>query len=1438
MDQHSKNSSSRYLIAIGSPHCDGMGLAELGRVAGDVDRVVELFSSPEQGYERVLADEIPLGATAQQIKDGLADWFAAPERASSDCVLLYYAGHGDEIGKAGHHYLFTSDSTERELFKKALKTKDLVEIFFEGEGERPQNILLILDTCYSGQGSNQALAAVAQAKQVAVRGDSGLWVLASADPLTEAADGLFVDAMLSVMNDDAWLPRGGKQFLNPLDLKDGINEWFGQRQHPQRAVAGVIGVESAPTFIRNPRYTRQLDGHELSDQAHWDPKARGVEGLASPGWFFTGRENALRHLVRWLSAETSDLRARVVTGGPGSGKSAVLGRLVTCAQPETRRRMQREGALGNDPDLLPEIGSIDAVLYAHGANLSGMVTRLAEQLRLEGRTLETVLAELAGRRMPTRIVVDALDEADHPLELESELLSKLAVCPAVRLIVGSRKRNGIAPLAGINEIIDLDAPGYFSESDLADYVMARLIRRAPPTVYAEPSRHADAERIGQTVAHKAGRSFLYARIVSRWLAAATAPLDTAQPGWERQLKLPEDLTEAFGQDLGRFPDERRKRFFDLLVPLAYARGKGLPQKNIWHTLATRVAGRDYNNGDLRELKQQAGYYLVQDTEHDETVYRLFHQTFADYLKEQTRDEDVERTITGTLIELATPAGAAKPAWEQLREPYLLGHLPAHAAGANKLDELVADPEFLLAMPPESLLPELFKLSTASRKVAAAYRKASSQMRTKERGHKCPYLLLWALQQGAINLAEKLRRLNVTGRWYPEWGWWPPTLPSEVAVNTDEKIGEFIIAEDDNGEPVVVTGSNSISVWDMRTGQKLAQSDSFPGNIHCLVFTHAKERRIIASGWDTGAIRVFALNSGALLREIKQAHNQSELADKPSNIGDLCIVCLDGQPVLASGGYDLALRLWSLPELLLLGEKLQAHNDWIYHLAAAKLGETEVLISASDSASDHANSPSAMACVWRVKDLSLLSEIPRDRSSFAYELKPFVFEGRAALLINTSRSELEFWDLERGTRLATASIDLRSISVSDWQSEPVIMGNVWSQFRKLKIEPAQNDPNDLPYRLRLIGEPVNIGGNKLSSPFHFSGRSVLAGLSNNRIRLWDIAELLEGAPVFEDDPLENVIADSATGMIVTGSTRGFLRARDARDGTIKWEAKTADSSITGLAAITIADRAFLAVGNSNGDLFVYDLSVGGRLHGPIQTGSRINSLAAFEWNGAPYCAAAVRMEQPTSKAHVVRVWNLDNGQEHDTHIDEQDSRWVRHSDEYIDWALTLSSNYMREKPLNCVAVDHLMGEPLVVAGGPHGEIYKWCLRNLEVAHTRYQAMTRYVQSLATGELRGQTVILFGLEDGTLNLMDLAGGEILQSVSNAHKGWVTAVAAMEIEGSPRVLSGGADGIVKIWSPDLEELYRIEIEDQIVSIAPMMEGRVVVAASRGLMMLTLCQ
>ena len=128
---------------------------------------------------------------------------------------------------------------------------------------------------------------------------------------------------------------------------------------------------------------------------------------------------------------------------------------------------------------------------------------------------------------------------------------------------------------------------------------------------------------------------------------------------------------------------------------------------------------------------------------------------------------------------------------------------------------------------------------------------------------------------------------------------------------------------------------------------------------------------------------------------------------------------------------------------------------------------------------------------------------------------------------------------------------------------------------------------------------------------------------------------------------------------------------------------------------------------------------------------------------------------------------------------------------------MPSKYLREKSINCVAVDYLKDEPVVVAGGPHGGIYKWSLRALKTAPTYHSAMTHYVQSLTTGEIRGQKVILFGLDHGALNLMDLASGKILQSIPNAHKRGIKAVAVMEIEAQPRLLSGGADGVIKVWS-----------------------------------------
>ena len=64
---------------------------------------------------------------------------------------------------------------------------------------------------------------------------------------------------------------------------------------------------------------------------HWQPRARGVSIDSERGWRFRGRTTALTRIMSWLDRASPDRQVLVVTGSPGVGKSAVLGRVVTTA---------------------------------------------------------------------------------------------------------------------------------------------------------------------------------------------------------------------------------------------------------------------------------------------------------------------------------------------------------------------------------------------------------------------------------------------------------------------------------------------------------------------------------------------------------------------------------------------------------------------------------------------------------------------------------------------------------------------------------------------------------------------------------------------------------------------------------------------------------------------------------------------------------------------------------------------------------------------------------------------------------------------------------------------------------------------------------------------------------------------------------------------------
>ncbi|MCC5664143.1 caspase family protein [Nostoc sp. CHAB 5784] len=266
MNVSSVNEPRKYLIAIGSSSCTKINPHKLQRVEGDIRKIDELLVNKEQGYQRVLADQIYIDATSGKIRHALSSWFSSEERNNSDCIIIYYAGHADEGEEQNSHYLYTFESNKADLPNTTIKTDDLVKYLFPGKVNYPQNILLILDVCYAGKGASNVLVSSLTQCQTATKNIS-FWIIASADSNTEAGDGDFVDALEKAMKSDNWKQKDKDEFIKIDDLLNCINNYLQENQLSQKAEASCSKLLSSPTFIRNPFFSNpnkcKFDKHKL-----------------------------------------------------------------------------------------------------------------------------------------------------------------------------------------------------------------------------------------------------------------------------------------------------------------------------------------------------------------------------------------------------------------------------------------------------------------------------------------------------------------------------------------------------------------------------------------------------------------------------------------------------------------------------------------------------------------------------------------------------------------------------------------------------------------------------------------------------------------------------------------------------------------------------------------------------------------------------------------------------------------------------------------------------------------------------------------------------------------------------------------------------------------------------------------------------------------------
>ncbi|MFC8225156.1 caspase family protein [Streptomyces sp. NPDC057287] len=661
----------RYLVAAGTRHY--REAPELPLAHEDVHRATELFVS--MGYERVLT-AVSYDPDCASFENALADWCHTPGLTADDVVVVYYAGHGDR-SPAGQYRLACADS-EPGRPRSWLSLPNLAEILATSP---VRNVLFVVDACHAAAATAEIGTVTDTIVAGRGRGDrfgGGTWLLASARHRDLAVDGAFVTELAKAFHQG---DGPSQRCLAPSMLAERVNRSLTAMGLAQRAACSSTDQSERPPFFVNPSFDPSAevtgDGRTVSDasdlSSHFEPRGRGVEHVHDPGSYFTGRERALREARAHLEGDGQG-QAMVVTADPGSGKSAVLGRLVL-------------------------EGCADTSVNAHHQTLEALVERIAAAADVRASTPVALFTALVDRGRPFRIVVDSLDEAGsagdkaEARRIAWELLRPLAAVTCVRLVVGSR-RELLPHLGGHVPVIDLDNGEYAQDTEPAEYVAKILCDEGAPYEH----RPDVARQVAREVARRAGRCFLVARMTASALLRGSV-IDTAVPGWAEQL--PSDVGGAFEAYLQRLPQERHAKTMALLTVLAFGEGNGLPRR-LWVQVATRLSGIPLVQADVDLLLDEDGSYLAHADVDGTKYFRLYHQELTDHLKQRSlkhRDlADLQECFVVTLLELVPDRD-----WSQAH-PYVRTHLSTHAAASGELDDLIEDASFVVHADLATLLP--------------------------------------------------------------------------------------------------------------------------------------------------------------------------------------------------------------------------------------------------------------------------------------------------------------------------------------------------------------------------------------------------------------------------------------------------------------------------------------------------------------------------------------------------------------------------------------------------------------------------------------------------------------------------------------------------------------------------------------------------------------
>jgi WD40 repeat protein len=1413
----------RFLIATAiahysyAPQWDRPGLLDARK------EIIDLFTGL-LGYQHV--SDLGLNPTKDQLTAQLRAFCRSTQRRPDDMIAVYIAGHGEVLDDSQDHVLLTTDTDPHDI-ADALPTAELARKMLLNTPVR--RVLLMLDACYSGRGGNE-LAAAALTRMTQHWGDnqgSGLVVITSAQPAEQAQTGTFPLLLRDAVEG---LPIAGYtpsvlaldavvKAMNDSPSKPGF-------QTISSTLAQLTG--EVPPFLPNPRHDPRMTEVDLAIQqaSEWEAQAerrdieyrtrllvRAMGGHdAAQGWWFSGRHAALIDITSWLTHPDPARPLLAVTAAPGSGKTAVLGLIATLTNPERRVTVPLHG-LGLPSAAIPAPDTIDVVIYAQNLTTDQVLQGITAAAHLHAAKVGELLDQLTGRAAPLTVLVDALDEAADPDQLTRHLLRPLAehANGRLRLLVGTRPH--LLANLGLRreDSIDLDGPRYADLDALTTYAARGLLDAVPDSPYQRQQPSA-IRAIARAVAEASDPSFLVARITSSTLAADPAIPNPLDPAWRQTLpRLPGD---AMRRDLEIRLGGQAEKVRDLLRPLAFAEGQGLPWEDIWAPLASRIAAVNYTDDDLLWLRHHAGSYVVEATETNRSAYRLYHQALAEHLRDDTDDTAIHRAFTHVLRSRVPLNPDGSRDWTRAH-PYALRYLATHAAHCGLLDEpaggvfdnLVCDLSFVAVAEPSRLLQALPAVTTAEgRRVAETLTRIGRQLLLFPARERLSYLELAARKSGDSQLADRVSDVDPDRPWAVPWARWAaPASGRTIGHHGPYIVGLSLMSL--GGRPVVAAADRTaVRLWDPQTARAVGELAE-PGlaDIVAMTTTTTDTGPRVVTGHADGTITFWNPVTGSCVaREATQSGGVTAtvlahdlvVSDgmganltlwRVSDATPIASIAIPPGAQLRTAGrvddLDLAIlyeenrtvQLWNLTNQEAVGEPLVLHEKAsLWACAFGVVDGVPVVFTGINGWGD--GSSDAGSSVRDVVSWPAMKQVLPDAG----------------------------WGPESAALTSTAEQTALSIGGADG----VLRRFTWADDRFVPASKMTAHDSDI----------------TTVAFWNHNGRTVeITGGRDGAVRTWQAGSsdsLTEAGPDLWRR--SHVLSNTDTGVLLLGPDR------DRR--LSKWDVATGDNlgALTGLSeraasstmtACRIGDRPVVVAGYHDGWLAILDVNTGEVIDELVVSDSAVVALRVAPSPGTPVvvCVSAdgaiscYDLDQSTWMTRGTRLYDS-GGVELDTiHLDGrriavtlgydiEDSHaslrlWDIDAGAIVNQTLaTLDSADVfgpTEDSIWLLAAGHVDGRAIAVWMGGGSAVRVWDLRSGELIKTGFveDGHGMATHHVSIDRLHGQDVIISGGHAGALSIWDLSG-TIRTTIEVGY-----STSAWHVMPPDSLIVGGTRGVLKL-------------------------------------------